>query len=451
MKAGALEDCLRASRRLFLPPLPTNIGSHVYLRITSHPGQMKPGSQNAVRVSIRNDSAELLASIGPNPVRCSYHWLSGLTHEPVQFEGHRTLLTAEIAPGSQHEQAVDVLAPAIEGEYLLRMTLVQEQVFWFDSLTPAVAADVPITVSVSEPNPGTFSLQPIAAFAGLRIVRDGGFSNLAFINDSLPDSLCFVETEAFAKQAEINPNISAVITRPELADAFSERLGLAISDSPRHAFAVLHNRLASNTQFYWTDFPSVIHASARIHPKSCIAEQNVIVGANVIVHANATILERTFIEEGGEIQPGAVVGSIGFQSIRGKDAVIDLAHAGGIRIGARAHILANAVIARGVFRQMTEIGQDARIGNGAFVSHNTSIGPNSFVGHGAVVNGNVSIGSNAWIGPGATIVHGVRIGDGAHVSFGSAVMRDVAPGERVIGSIALPQRKMLRMIATLNR
>jgi UDP-3-O-[3-hydroxymyristoyl] glucosamine N-acyltransferase len=146
-----------------------------------------------------------------------------------------------------------------------------------------------------------------------------------------------------------------------------------------------------------------------------------------------------------------VLGSIGFQSIRDCASVVDLAHAGGIRIEAGAHILANSVIARGVFRQMTGIGRGVRVGNGAFISHNTSIGANSFIGHGAVVNGNVTVGVHAWIGPGATIVHNVRIGDRAHVSFGSAVMRDVAPDERVIGSIALPQRKMLRMIASLNR
>ena len=170
-----------------------------------------------------------------------------------------------------------------------------------------------------------------------------------------------------------------------------------------------------------------------------------------MIHANATILERTFIEDRVEIYPGAVLGSIGFQTIRDGDDVLDLAHAGAIRVGEDAQILANAVIARGVFRQFTEVGRNSRIGNGAFVSHNTTVGSNSFIGHGAVVNGNVSIGSNAWIRSGATLVHGIQIGDSAHVSFGSAVMRDVGPGERVIGSIALPQRKMLRMMAALDR
>ena len=231
------------------------------------------------------------------------------------------------------------------------------------------------------------------------------------MNDPFPESLTFVESEFFATQTEQNPDISCVITLPKLAASFSDRFGIAVNEAPRRAFAELHNHLVSSTSFYGTNFATVIHPSAKIHPRSFVAEQNVIIGADVVVHANATILERTFIEDRVEIYPGAVLGSIGFQTIRDGDDVLDLAHAGAIRVGEDAQILANAVIARGVFRQFTEVGRNSRIGNGAFVSHNTMVGSNSFIGHGAVVNGNVRIGSNAWIGPGATLVHGIQIGE----------------------------------------
>jgi acetyltransferase-like isoleucine patch superfamily enzyme len=67
------------------------------------------------------------------------------------------------------------------------------------------------------------------------------------------------------------------------------------------------------------------------------------------------------------------------------------------------------------------------------------------------VNGNVKIGDAVWIGPGATISDGLTVADSAHVALGSAVMRDVMPNERVIGSIALPQGRMLRMMASIGK
>ena len=53
-------------------------------------------------------------------------------------------------------------------------------------------------------------------------------------------------------------------------------------------------------------------------------------------------------------------------------------HAGGLLVGDRAEVMANAVVARAVFRQFTSIGEDCRIGNLAFVSHNVRIGAEQF-------------------------------------------------------------------------
>jgi UDP-3-O-[3-hydroxymyristoyl] glucosamine N-acyltransferase len=126
---------------------------------------------------------------------------------------------------------------------------------------------------------------------------------------------------------------------------------------------------------------------------------------------------------------------------------MELTHAGAVDIGAGCHIFANAVIARGLFRESTHIGPGCRVGNSAFVSHNCSVGEEAFIGHGAVVNGNVRVGSHTWIGPGATVVHGIEIGEGANVSLGATVMRDVEAGKHVTGSMAIAHRKMLRLMA----
>ena len=125
-------------------------------------------------------------------------------------------------------------------------------------------------------------------------------------------------------------------------------------------------------------------------------------------------------------------------------------HAGSLVIQRGAHIFPNASVATAVFRQSTVIGEDARIGNCAFVSHNVSIGREAVIGHGAVVNGNVRIGNGAWVGPGACIANCLCIGAGARVLLGAVVIGDVAAGEEVAGNYAIPHRALLRHLARLR-
>lgn len=118
---------------------------------------------------------------------------------------------------------------------------------------------------------------------------------------------------------------------------------------------------------------------------------------------------------------------------------------------ARAKVFAGSVIARGVFREFTRIGRQARIGNRAFISHNVQVGARAFIGHGANVNGNVTVGERAWIGPGATIANNMRIGPRGHVGLGSTIIRHVDEDARVLGAVAANSNQMLRFIAALEK
>ena len=64
----------------------------------------------------------------------------------ICFEGLRSPLVPPLPPRGQHRYAAAVLAPQSAGAYCLRVTLVQEQVAWFDTPEPGVATDVLVTV-----------------------------------------------------------------------------------------------------------------------------------------------------------------------------------------------------------------------------------------------------------------------------------------------------------------
>ncbi len=67
------------------------------------------------------------------PVRLSYHWLDASGTSILFFEGDRTALAADVAPGESQQVSAYVLAPAAPGEYVLGWDLVQDQVAWFST------------------------------------------------------------------------------------------------------------------------------------------------------------------------------------------------------------------------------------------------------------------------------------------------------------------------------
>ena len=286
----------------------------------------------------------------------------------------------------------------------------------------------------------------------IEVVRDGPFVTPGFIAPPAAGMLTFLESRKFLSAFRALPAVQAVITVDSLLDELSYFSGArALAKSARRAFFQLHNHLATRTDFYWENFPTEIHPSARVHPRAWVAERNVRIGAGSEIGPNVTICERSLIGQRVKLYPGVVIGSAGRQSTIVEGETIHMVHAGGVRIEDGVHILANAAVASAVFRQFTTIGQECLIGNLAFISHNSQIGPRSFVGHGSVVSGNVRTGEQVWIGPGATLIELLTIGDRAWISPGSCVIQDVPPDHQVTGNVAVDHRSFLRHIASISR
>ena len=289
-------------------------------------------------------------------------------------------------------------------------------------------------------------LDAVIGCSGADLRRNGTFQNLGFISDVRDELLVFLSEARFRSALLENPYVSAVITTPFLSALVPRALALATCDDPRAAFARIHNYLCQS-DFYWHDFPTVIHPAANVHPSAWVAETNVRIGPRTVVGPRATVLERCEIGEDCVIGAGSVLGGVGLQTVNTGNTLLEMQHAGGLLLHNRVHILPGAVVATGIFRQHTQLGDDVRVGAQAFVSHAVQVGAASFVGHGAVVNGNVSIGERVWIGPGAVVTHGVKIFDHAVVSLGAVVIRDVDAHARVSGNFAEPHRMLLRRMA----
>ncbi|HWB84098.1 MAG TPA: glycosyltransferase [Bryobacteraceae bacterium] len=450
-QVGWLESRLRAAGEpLAMPPLPRGVGRQIHLELQDAPRRLTAGSKARLRVEIENSSNEVLASVPPYPVQYCYHWLEAGTKRCIEFDGLRTELSIAVRPRTRHSQEVSVLAPAAPGRYLLQITLVQEHRFWFDELPEPVTVEREVTIDDGE-HREEVTLSQLAASVSLNVLRDGSFINLGFLSGPQERMLTFVEHQRFVDAAIRSAGVECVLTIPELSGEFPRRMAVAVTQDPKRLFFEIHNYLATETEFYGRDFASVIDQSAQLHPRCWVDEKNVVIGPGVIIGPNASVVGRVQVGAGTVIQAGAVIGASGFQTSSRAHAPVELVHAGGVEIDGGCHIFANAVIARGLFRQNTRIGAGTRVGNGAFISHNCVLGDVVFVGHGAVLNGNIRVGSRAWIGPGSTIVHGIAIGEAAQISLGATVVRDVEPGKRVTGSLAIEHFKMLRMMSAADK
>jgi 2-polyprenyl-3-methyl-5-hydroxy-6-metoxy-1,4-benzoquinol methylase len=103
--------------------------------IVESPTHVRPRQTFEIQMRLANHSPDVLHSLGDYPIFWSYRWLdrAGAT---IVASGDRT----RIFPPSKSTQIanmgdpyyVRIIAPNQAGQYILRITLVQEQVRWFD-------------------------------------------------------------------------------------------------------------------------------------------------------------------------------------------------------------------------------------------------------------------------------------------------------------------------------
>ncbi len=86
----------------------------------------------SVPVTLRNDGQMEWPASGVLPVRVSYHWLSATENVYLVFDGLRSPLPHDVAPGETVSVLAIVQAPPQPGRYRFEWDMVHENVTWFD-------------------------------------------------------------------------------------------------------------------------------------------------------------------------------------------------------------------------------------------------------------------------------------------------------------------------------
>ncbi|HEY8655296.1 MAG TPA: S8 family serine peptidase [Candidatus Limnocylindria bacterium] len=104
-----------------------------------------PGGRIVIPLTVRNDGAIVWPAGGTDPVHVAVH-LADAQGATIRWDGDRTLLPSDVAPGQSVTTTAIVAAPLAAGSFIARIDLVREGVAWFSG-DGVRTADLPLTVA----------------------------------------------------------------------------------------------------------------------------------------------------------------------------------------------------------------------------------------------------------------------------------------------------------------
>ena len=123
---------------------------------------------------------------------------------------------------------------------------------------------------------------------------------------------------------------------------------------------------------------------------------------------------------------------------------------GRVIIGHDVEIGANTCVDRGALGD-TVIGDGSRLDNLIQLGHNVQTGKCCVIVSQVGIAGSTKLGDFVVLAGQAGIAGHLSIGSGAQIAAQSGILRDVAPGEELMGSPAVPLKEYMRQVATLRK
>ena len=181
----------------------------------------------------------------------------------------------------------------------------------------------------------------------------------------------------------------------------------------------------------------------------CVIQHGTILGQDCHLEAHVT-LGYSLIGDRLFVKPGARIGQPGFGFHMDHMGHFDIPQLGRVLIGHDVHIGANTTIDRGSFSD-TKIGDGVRIDNLVQIAHNVEIGNNSVLVAQVGIAGSSKLGKFVIAAGQVGIAGHLNIGHGVKIAAQSGLMRDVADGETVAGSPAVPVREWHKQTIALQK
>ncbi len=305
-------------------------------------------------------------------------------------------------------------------------------------------------------------------FTGIRTLKDGDESEIALFHNT-----------KYRDDAE-RTGVGLCLTTDVLAHCVGAQLGkdacktlVLVHPKPYRAYAILARAFFPEPALRPLIHPTAVIAQTAMIGEGCEISAYVVVGENVVIGSHTKINSHTVIHDGvcigcngrigshvtishsliGDgilIKPGTRIGQQGFGFHMDEKGHFDVPQVGIVEIGNDVQIGANVCIDRASLGK-TKIGNGVRIDNLVQIAHNVYIGDQSVLVAQAGVAGSSHLGHFVIVAGQVGIAGHLKIGNGVKIAAQSGLMRDVADGETVAGSPAMPVRDWHKQTIVLQR
>jgi UDP-3-O-[3-hydroxymyristoyl] glucosamine N-acyltransferase len=323
---------------------------------------------------------------------------------------------------------------------------------------------------------GPFTVAEIAVRTGATVAGarapDRPLRDVAPLQNATADQLTFFDNRKYL-DAFRQSHAGAVLVHPSLAAEARADLCLLVTERPYRAYAV------AAQAFYpepppaaWRSPSAIVDASAKIG-EGCRIEPYAVIGAGAeigrrcVIGAGSVIGPASILGDdvrvgaqvtishaivGARVRlfPGARIGQDGFGFSADADGFVKVPQLGRVIVGDDVEIGANVTIDRGSGPD-TVIGAGTMIDNLVQIGHNVQIGRNCVLVAQSGISGSTRLGDFVMVGGQAGLVGHLEIGSGARIGAQAGVPNDIAAGETVLGSPAVPIRQHHRQVAALKR
>ena len=338
-----------------------------------------------------------------------------------------------------------------------------------------------------QPNEGTFrlrvpckdaempaiTLNEIAGWVGGRIVGDPSLLILDALplQDASPNCITLADNVKYAGKIESSPALAAVVPNDFPIGAKT----LLIVDKPHAAFEAIVGKLRpqSAARIAGVHPAANVDPSARIgagtviQPGAYIAE-NVTIGQRCTIYSgvnimagchvgddctlfpNVTLYPATTLENRVLIHAGATLGAFGFGYRLAHGRHERTAQLGWVQIESDVEIGAGTTIDRGTFGA-TRIGMGTKIDNQVQIGHNCHIGKHNLICAQVGIAGSSTTGDYVVMAGQVGLKDHIHIADRVIIGAQSGVMQDIAEGDVMLGSPAMPHKQTMQQVAALTR
>lgn len=259
--------------------------------------------------------------------------------------------------------------------------------------------------------------------------------------------LGYVTSPSFFGAILANQSLSALVITSQLLNELlsfldgKKDISYIIADNPENTFYDIHHALWKTKDFYdYDDSEPLIGNNCEIHP-SAVIENGVRIGNNVEIGPNSVVRRGTVIDDNVYIGCCSVIGSEGFQGIKGYPKMIK--HVGGTHLCHDTYVGDNSTVGNALFEGVTEVGPFSKIDNHVHFAHNCKCGENCYITACSLLMGSTVLDNNVWLAPNAVTLNGVHVHNNGFIGALSFANKEVFEGEVVAGIPAKVLRKTI--------